>query len=173
MSTPASGLSPRTSRIPAPVSSVKERFTPVTDRLGRLRGTVAVIMAVLVLAQALVPFAAHAHAAAAALPLLLWGAVGWALQVPQQQRLLGIAGERRGGVAVALNNSALYLGSAAGAALGGAALSAGVPAGTLPWAASGIAAAGLVLHLVTARPRAQARAGVREDGAREDAAQTC
>ncbi|MFC7743689.1 hypothetical protein ACFQXA_26065 [Nocardiopsis composta] len=93
---------------------MKERFTPVTDRLGRLRGTVAVIMAVLVLAQALVPFAAHAHAAAAALPLLLWGAVGWALQVPQQQRLLGIAGERRGGVAVALNNSALYLGSAAG-----------------------------------------------------------
>ncbi|WP_017596682.1 MFS transporter [Nocardiopsis potens] len=148
---------------------------PLTDRFGRLRGTVGAIMAVLVLAQALVPAAAHLHPAAAALPLLLWGAVGWALQVPQQQRLLGIAGERRGGVAVALNNSALYLGSATGAALGGAALSAGVPAGVLPWAASGVAAAGLVLHLATARPRARLRAGagagVRE-GAREGAAET-
>ncbi|MDC7338738.1 hypothetical protein PQR15_22350 [Streptomyces lydicus] len=41
--------------------------------------------------------------------------------MPQQHRLLELAGPR-GTVALALNNSALYLGSAVGSALGGLAL---------------------------------------------------
>ncbi|MCZ0972629.1 hypothetical protein O1L55_16940 [Streptomyces albulus] len=60
----------------------------------------------------------------AVVALLAWGAAGWAFQVPQQHRLLR-AGAQRGTVALALNNSALYLGSAVGSALGGLALAAG------------------------------------------------
>ena len=48
------------------------------------------------------------------------GAVGWALQVPQNNELIKareLQGD--GNLAVALNESALYLGSAIGAAMGG------------------------------------------------------
>lgn len=95
---------------------------------------------------------------AAAFPaLVLWGAAGWALQVPQQHRLLALRAER-GAVALAFNNSALYLGSAVGSGAAGLALSAGLPAERLPWAAAAVAGAGLVLHLVGVRAR---RGGVR------------
>ncbi|GAA1561938.1 hypothetical protein GCM10009678_51050 [Actinomadura kijaniata] len=101
--------------------------------------------------QALLAPLAHLAAPLAALPLVVWGAVGWATQVPQQQRLLDLGGDRRGGVAVAMNNSALYLGGAAGSALGGTALSAGLAADVLPPAAAAVAALGLLLQLLTAR----------------------
>jgi predicted MFS family arabinose efflux permease len=56
-----------------------------------------------------------------AITLLLWGMSFALLFIPQQQRLLNIAPEHAN-VLLALNNSALYLGIAAGAALGGLAL---------------------------------------------------
>ncbi|MEU6997939.1 MFS transporter [Nonomuraea sp. NPDC046570] len=127
---------------------------PIVDRYGRASGLVVVILATLLLTQALLPVFAHASAPAAAVPLLVWGAAGWALQVPQQQRLLDLGGERRGPVAVAMNNSALYLGSAAGSGLGGAAISAGLPASALPWAAAAVAALALLTHLLTTRRQA-------------------
>ena len=54
------------------------------------------------------------------IPIAVWGAVGWALQVPQNNELIKareLQGD--GNLAVALNESALYLGSAIGAAMGG------------------------------------------------------
>lgn len=56
-----------------------------------------------------------------AIMLLLWGMSFALLFIPQQQRLLNIAPEHAN-VILALNNSALYLGIAGGAAIGGLAL---------------------------------------------------
>ncbi|MFO3687853.1 MFS transporter [Staphylococcus felis] len=52
------------------------------------------------------------------IPFVLWGAMGWATQAPQQHTLLQNHSEH-GGSAVALNSSINYLGSAIGSALGG------------------------------------------------------
>ncbi|MGW1834866.1 MFS transporter [Streptomyces sp. NPDC002067] len=123
---------------------------PLVDRTGRVRALAGGLLVVIVAAQALLPVAAPVALPAAAALLVVWGAVGWAFQVPQQHRLLALSAER-GTVALALNNSALYLGSAVGSALGGLALSAGLTPSALPWAAAGVAAAGLGLHLVGAR----------------------
>ncbi|WP_329519597.1 MFS transporter [Spirillospora sp. NBC_01491] len=132
---------------------------PIVDRIGRVRGLMVVIIGGLALSQALLPLFAHMAAPLAVLPLVVWGMVGWATQVPQQQRLLELGGERRGGVAVAMNNSALYLGSAAGSALGGVAMSAGLTAGALPWAAAAVAALGLLLQVFGVRDRPAAATG--------------
>ncbi|MFI1797015.1 MFS transporter [Streptomyces sp. NPDC020379] len=121
---------------------------PLVDRGGRIRALVGVVLAAVATAQALLPALAP-HPFAAGLALVLWGAGGWALQVPQQHRLLALS-PGRGPVVLALNNSALYLGSAVGSALGGLALSSGIPASALPWAAAGTVGAGLLLHAVTA-----------------------
>ncbi|HGH4843434.1 TPA: MFS transporter [Klebsiella pneumoniae] len=54
------------------------------------------------------------------IPIAVWGAVGWALQVPQNNELIKAREPQGdGNLAVALNESALYLGSAIGAAMGG------------------------------------------------------
>ncbi|MET9932494.1 MULTISPECIES: MFS transporter [unclassified Streptomyces] len=85
------------------------------------------------------------------LPLLLWGAVGWAFVVPQQHRLLAGEGSGKAGsgaAAVGLNSSATYLGGAVGSALGGLALAHGLDARWLPLPAAGVALAGVLLHLV-------------------------
>ncbi|WP_206323799.1 MFS transporter [Streptomyces sp. HNM0574] len=132
---------------------------PLLDRTGRAVALAGALLAGLVLAEGALPLLG-----AAAFPaLVLWGAVGWAFQVPQQQRLLGLGG---GTVALALNNSALYLGSAAGSALGGLALAGGLPAERLPWVAAAVAALGLALHLLTA-------ARARRAPARETPAEDC
>ncbi|MEU5582890.1 MFS transporter [Streptomyces huasconensis] len=121
---------------------------PLVDRTGRVTLLVTVIVATLVVAMGALPLLG-----AAAFPaLVVWGAAGWAFQVPQQHRLLALRAER-GTVALALNNSALYLGSAVGSALAGLALSVGLAARALPWAAAGVALVGLVLHVSAARGR--------------------
>jgi predicted MFS family arabinose efflux permease len=60
-----------------------------------------------------------------------WGAAAWSSQGPQQHRLLSLHSDK-GGIVVALQSSAHYLGSAAGAALGGIALAAGMRFTQLP-----------------------------------------
>ncbi|MDN3555739.1 MFS transporter [Halomonas maura] len=76
------------------------------------------------------------------LPIALWGAVGWALQVPQNDELMKARRHRGdGNLAVALNESALYLGSAIGALIGGVALSGGLAA---PWLAVGAGSVALI-----------------------------
>jgi predicted MFS family arabinose efflux permease len=89
------------------------------------RMLVTAILAVLGATLALFPVAGGGSAGAMVL-LLVWGAVGWGSLAPQQHRMLALR-EPEGPVAVSLNASALYLGSAIGAAVGGALLGGGLP----------------------------------------------
>ncbi|GAA0431832.1 MFS transporter [Streptomyces luteireticuli] len=123
---------------------------PLMDRAGRVAALITTVLVLVAGAEALLPVLAP-HPVAAGLALLVWGAGGWALQVPQQHRLLELRPDR-GPVVLALNGSALYLGSAVGSAVGGVALSAGLAPRTLPWAAAAVAALGLAGHaLATGR----------------------
>jgi len=73
----------------------------------------------------------------------VWGAAAWSTQTPQQHRLLSLHPDK-GSIAVALQSSAHYAGSAAGAAVGGLALSAGVSLTQLPTLAGLMLAVALV-----------------------------
>lgn len=96
---------------------------PLADRMAAPRLTLAImlLLACSLAALALAGALRHVlHHYLALLPIVLWGAAGWALQVPQNQRLLAVrAAQGDGNLAIALNESALYLGSAIGAAAGG------------------------------------------------------
>lgn len=92
---------------------------PLVDRF---RGPVLSfsIMVTLAISLFLLPPAASTGAWLVMIPIFIWGAVGWALQVPQNNELIKAREQQGdGNLAVALNESALYLGSAIGAAMGG------------------------------------------------------
>src|SRR3546814_1474973 len=77
------------------------------------------------------------------LPIVVWGAAGWALQVPQNNELILVRqAQGDGNLAIALNESALYLGSAIGAAVGGFVLLLQMPTWTLAVSAGAVAALG-------------------------------
>ena len=115
----------------------------------RVRGPQLTLAIMLVLAGSLLtlPLAAAVSPWLAMLPIALWGAVGWALQVPQNNQLIS-ARERQGdgNLAVALNESALYLGSAVGAAAGGVVLLMQWPGWALPISAGAVALLGAALQ---------------------------
>lgn len=121
---------------------------PIADRVSGPK-LVAIIMLMLTVSLAALPFTAGINAWLAMVPIAIWGAVGWALQVPQNNQLIsareGIGG---GNVAVALNESALYLGSAIGAAAGGLIFAFQLGGWALPFAAASIAGLGLLLQLI-------------------------
>ena len=124
---------------------------PVVDRV---RGPVLVLAIMLILAASLflLPFAAALGAWLVALPIALWGAVGWALQVPQNNELiLARQAQGDGNLAIALNESALYLGSAIGAAAGGFVLLLQLPTWTLAASAGAVALVGASLQIVNLR----------------------
>ncbi|MCB1264250.1 MAG: MFS transporter [Mycobacterium sp.] len=81
-----------------------------------------------------------------AMALGCWGAAGFASPPPQQHLLLERAPDV-GAIAVAVNGSAIYLGSALGSAAAGAALGAGMPIRYLPPLAAGIAGLALLAYL--------------------------
>jgi DHA1 family inner membrane transport protein len=89
-----------------------DRFSP--HRL------VVIFLITLIVIQSVLPLVT-ATIISGAIILLLWGMSFALLFIPQQQRLLNIAPEHAN-VVLALNNSALYLGIAGGAAVGGLAL---------------------------------------------------
>lgn len=135
--------------------------------LGGLVGTYAVgalldrkaaperLMAVMILAMAVAISALRGAAGAPIAALgcfLLWGAAGWGAQTPQQHRLLALQ-PVNGAAAVALHSSAHYLGSAAGAALGGVLLAAGLPIAQLPCLAGGVLVLALALQAAIASDR--------------------
>lgn len=124
---------------------------PLVDRLNAPAITL-VIMLALSASLLLLPLAAAASAWLVMLPIAVWGAVGWALQVPQKNELL-LARDRQGdgNLAVALNESALYLGSAIGAAAGGVLLFLQMPIWTLAASAGAIAAVGALLQVAILR----------------------
>lgn len=124
---------------------------PLVDRLNAPAITL-VIMLALSASLLLLPLAAAASAWLVMLPIAVWGAVGWALQVPQKNELL-LARDRQGdgNLAVALNESALYLGSAIGAAAGGVLLFLQMPIWTLAASAGAIAAVGALVQVAILR----------------------
>ena len=110
----------------------------------------------LALALCALPLAAGWSAWLMLAPIVLWGAAGWALQVPQNQQLLDArARQGDGNLAIALNESALYLGSAIGAAMGGLLLLLDWPAWLLAAGAAVVAAMAVLLQLALWRKRAQ------------------
>ncbi|SDX98992.1 MFS transporter [Pseudomonas salomonii] len=124
---------------------------PLVDRV---KGPVLTLWIMIILAAALflLPVTASMGAWLVMLPIAAWGAVGWALQVPQNNELIK-ARERQGdgNLAVALNESALYLGSAIGAALGGVLLLQQWPAGALASSAGAVAVLGVLVQWLNLR----------------------
>ena len=120
----------------------------------RIEGPLLTLIILLILATALLllPLAAALSPWLAMLAITLWGCVGWALQVPQNNELIS-ARERNGdgNLAVALNESALYLGSALGAGAGGFLLLLHLPNWTLAIAAGAVALLGALVQLASVR----------------------
>lgn len=121
---------------------------PLVDRFIGPVITLA-IMLLLSLALIALPVTASVHPLLTLLPIAIWGAVGWALQVPQNNELIRTRQPHGDdNLAVALNESALYLGSAIGAASGGIILALQFPVSTLAIGAGVVAALGAAIQLV-------------------------
>ncbi|WP_441268114.1 MFS transporter [Bradyrhizobium sp. 215_C5_N1_1] len=112
-----------------------------------------------------------AHALLALLPaLLLWGLASWGLITAQQARLVALA-PTLAAVGLSLNSSAIYLGSAMGAAVGALVIADG-PVGRLGWVAAGFSLAALLTVLASTAGRQVEVGAVREDRGRQgDAAE--
>jgi DHA1 family inner membrane transport protein len=95
----------------------------------------------------------------ATIAMIVWGAVQFACGAPLQTRVVDQAREAPN-LASALNQSAFNAGNAGGAWIGAAALTAGMPYADLPYVASSLAAAGLLLALIAAMLERPARAAV-------------
>ncbi|MHB0776005.1 MFS transporter [Halomonas sp. WWR20] len=126
----------------------------------RFQGHALIFAILLALGVALIslPFLIALDVWFALAPIALWGAVGWALQVPQNNELMKARRQHGdGNLAVALNESALYLGSAVGASIGGLTLALHVPVDMLSVGAGSIALLGIVVqvgYLRTSKRRA-------------------
>jgi len=126
---------------------------PLVDRVKGSTLTFA-IMLILCVSLLVLPLSAAISSWLVMLPIALWGAVGWALQVPQNNELiLARQAQGDGNLAIALNESALYLGSAIGAAAGGFVLLLQMPTWTLAASASAVAAIGAMLQVINLRRR--------------------
>lgn len=123
----------------------------LTDRFGARRsfdGAIVVLLAVLLLLPVL-----HALAPVA-VAMVVWGAAFVATTPPQQVELVTAAPDHAT-VAVSLNSSAIYVGQATGAALGGLLLSlTGTPV-SVPFLAAALAATALATHLAVTRGGSQ------------------
>ncbi|MFD7963885.1 MFS transporter [Streptomyces zaomyceticus] len=133
----------------------------LVDRTGKPAALAVTLLGTLGCALALLPWTGSVPGLVL-VPLVVWGAVGWAFVVPQQHRLLA-RDSGNGAAAVGLNSSATYLGGAVGSALGGLALAHGLDARWLPLPAAGVALAGVLFHLTAVRgpARRDARTGRR------------
>lgn len=121
------------------------------DRTPGPRLTLGIMVALAASLFAL-PLSAAVHPWITLAPIALWGAVGWALQVPQNGELLRLREHTGDGdLAVALNESALYLGSALGAAVGGLAFAMQMHSRTLAIGAGLIATVGALLQVAYVR----------------------
>jgi DHA1 family inner membrane transport protein len=84
--------------------------------------------------------------------ILLWGLASWGLMTAQQARLVALA-QNLASVSLSLNSSAIYLGSAIGAAVGALVIADG-GVGRLGWVSAGFSVAALLA--VPIRDRAAA-----------------
>jgi len=116
------------------------------DRTGHPGLLMAGILAIMAFSMFILPLGLP-FPVLAYLPFVIWGAMGWASQAPQQHVLLRLQPDH-GAAAVALNSSANYLGSAIGSALGGIAMLAGLAPSRLPFAAGCVAMVAFLAQLV-------------------------
>jgi DHA1 family inner membrane transport protein len=115
------------------------------DRFGAVR-TLRLQLAVLGSTMLLLPLTAGSWPALVA-TLLVWGCAGFGMMVPQQSRLAALA-PAQAPLLLSLNTSMLYLGTALGAAVGGAA-AARLGFAQLGWAGAPFVAIGLVIALAS------------------------
>lgn len=119
----------------------------LTNRIGGPTLTLA-IMGILTLSLFAMPIVMQWSLWLMIIPVTLWGMVGWALQVPQNHELIRVRENTGdGNLAVALNESALYLGSAVGASAGGLILSFNLDVFLLPIIAAGLAFIGMLIQI--------------------------
>jgi DHA1 family inner membrane transport protein len=123
------------------------------DRIGPVR-TLWLHLAALATMMALVPLTAGAYWAIVA-AFFVWGIAGFGMMTPQQSRL-AVLSPAQAPVLLSLNTSMLYAGTAAGAAIGGAAAP-WVGFDKLPWVGVPFALAALVM-LAMRRDRGLGRA---------------
>ncbi|WP_456269648.1 MFS transporter [Kushneria sp. AK178] len=115
----------------------------LADWLSNMQITTGIMM-LLGLSLIVLPLTLSLNPWIALLPIVIWGAVGWALQVPQNSALMTARESNGDGhLAVALNESALYLGSALGAGAGGIWLALGWPVWALAVGAGMLGLCGL------------------------------
>jgi predicted MFS family arabinose efflux permease len=129
------------------------------------RRTVVWSCGLVLLAYLALAFGAALEQAAMAVLLpaiLLWGFASWAVTTAQQARLVALAPDLAA-VTLSLNSSAIYLGSATGAALG-ALVIAYAPVGRLGWVAAGISLAALLTALGTGQGEEPPNLAVRTGG---------
>ena len=106
----------------------------IVDRMGKPHLTMAMILLVLVLTVLTIPVL-RSVPVLGLLPFLLWGALSWSTVAPQQCSLVELKPKHEA-ILVALNSSAVSLGSVAGVALGGVALASDLGARNFPYAAA-------------------------------------
>ncbi len=117
------------------------------DRFGARR-TISLQLSVMVLTMLVLPLTQGSWPAMLAV-MLVWGVAGFGIMAPQQSRLAAMA-PKEAPLLLSLNSSMLYLGTALGAAAGGAA-SASVGFARLSWV--GAVAAGLGLLVLWFGPQ--------------------
>jgi MFS transporter, DHA1 family, inner membrane transport protein len=118
-----------------------------SDRFGAVR-TLAIHLVVLAVMMALVPLTAG-QPLLMVLVFVIWGVAGFGMMTPQQSRLAGAA-PSHAPLLLSLNSSMLYLGTAAGAAVGGLAAT-WVGFAHLAWVGLPFALAGLAVLGLSAR----------------------
>ncbi|MGB3070891.1 MAG: MFS transporter [Ottowia sp.] len=108
-----------------------------------LDGATKLILAVLAIVMALLPFMMTTHVGAA-IGLVVWGAAAFGIVPPVQMRVMQAAAQAPG-LASSVNVGAFNLGNAVGAALGGAVIGQGLGYAAVPLAGAALAAGGLAL----------------------------
>ena len=122
----------------------------LADRIGPTRMLYAICAGFLAVFAVMWAFPGRPVVLVAA--LLCWGVIGFAFYSAQQLRLVAVA-PSRAPVMFALNSTMLYVGTAAGAAIGGAVIASAGYRG-LPAAAAGLIVAVVVLVRASEPPRA-------------------
>ncbi|WP_347815133.1 MFS transporter [Micromonospora sp. DH14] len=120
----------------------------LTDRWG---AEPTLWLASAMLALTLAAFTITYSTAMATVVMAVNGAAAWAVATPNNHRLTGLAPDLAS-VVISFNSSALYLGQALGAGLGGLLLTHGAGARLLCLAAAALAVLACVLHLLIGRP---------------------
>jgi len=119
------------------------------DRLG-VRRSLTLSLSGMTVCMLLLPLTAGSAVVMMGL-MMFWGVSGFSLMAPQQSHIAHHAGPLTP-LALSLNNSMLYLGTAAGAALGGALLPL-TGLAQLPWVSAPMAFAALVILRLSTRPQ--------------------